>query len=233
MSEHHHHENNHSSKEEHRHTSKKNAAAFDFSKIMQPKILAPIITATVVVIVFLLLLSNGWIVAATVNGSAISRHEVRNLVEKDSGADALRGLISQKLLDQEIKDKKISVTEAQIDEEIATISDLLEKQGLTFAEAIEGQGLTMNEARKQVKRQLELEGLFADSVIVSEEEINAFIESNQVPLPEDEGEKAELLSSVREQMEQEKLYNEYIAKEAELREQASIKFFVDYLDSKE
>lgn len=235
MSEHHHHEKDHSPKEHKREnkTKKSSAQVLDLSKILNAKVLVPVIVAVILVGGFLLLLSKGWIVAATVNGSSISRHEVRNLVEKDAGADVLRGLISQKLIDQEVKNKKISISADAINAEIATISDLLEEQGLTFGDALEGQGLSMEDARDQIKRQLELEVLLAEKVVVSDEEIDEFIAQNEISLPEDDEEEELLRVSIREQLEQQKLYNEYLTLESQLRNEANIKFFVDYLDSKE
>lgn len=219
-----------SASKEEKTATKKSVSLQDFTK---KQVAIPTAIVAVLVVAFLLLFSNGWIVAATVNGAPVYRHQVRNMTETELGADTLRSLVSKKLIDQEIRSAGVVVSKEDIDQEIQEIDDLLmELQETDFASTIEARGLTMSEARDQIRQQLELEALFADSIAVTEEEVDAMLADSGIELPEDEAELNLLRESARDQLTQQRLYEAYTEKERELREAGNIHFFVDYLTSK-
>ncbi|MBI5358838.1 SurA N-terminal domain-containing protein [Candidatus Amesbacteria bacterium] len=99
-----------------------------------------------------------WPVVATVNYMPITRFELDQLMYGKVGKEALDALIIQKLVDQELKTKKITVLEKDIDARLEEIKTQLGTPE-NFNQILELQGVTQAQLREQIDYQLKLEKL--------------------------------------------------------------------------
>ncbi|KKS26466.1 MAG: Parvulin-like protein peptidyl-prolyl isomerase [Parcubacteria group bacterium GW2011_GWC2_42_6] len=188
-----------------------------------------IIAAIIVVVVaigVLAYLYKGLFVAATVNGSPISRWSVIKELEKVSGKNALEGMINQKLIDDEAQKKEISISDDEISTEIKKIEEQLQGQGQTLDEALATQGMTLDDLKKRIKTQKQLEKLLADKTQVVDSEVDQYIKDNSVVIPA--GQEASYRDQVKNQLEQEKLSAAAQTFLDSSRSQATIRYFVNY-----
>ncbi len=172
-------------------------------------------------------LTKGWFVAATVNGSPISRLSVIQELEQQSGKQILDTLVTKKLIAGEIKKKNITVKTADIDAEIKKIELQVAGQGGTLDEALAQQGMTMDSLREQITIQKELEILLADKIAVSDDEVNEYLKANPTT-PQQGMSSDDLKSQVREQLKSQKFATEAKAWLDGVKAAAKINYFVQY-----
>ncbi len=170
---------------------------------------------------------RGIFVAATVNGTPITRLETIRELEKQAGAQALESLVTQKLIEQEAQKRGITVSEEEINEELANIKSRLEQQGQSLPTILEMQGLTQDEVKENLRFQVLIDKMTADDVAVSDEEVDQFIEENQENIA-DEQDEEEVRGQVRTQLERQKASTAAQGLVSQLREGASINYYVDY-----
>ncbi|EKD99800.1 MAG: hypothetical protein ACD_22C00172G0010 [uncultured bacterium] len=170
---------------------------------------------------------KGLIVAATVNYKPIFRLTILKEAEKAYGQAALDNMIVQALVEEELSKQNIEVTQAEIDEQIAIITQTLTSQGTTLDAALKERGLTKKELVKQIKIQKQAEKLLTKDITVSDEEIDQYIEANSKYLPEGE-DPVVLRAQITEQLKQEKVSSAYQTWIDGLRQKAKIYYFVNY-----
>lgn len=197
-------------------------------KITSKAFLMPAAIAAIVIALVLTVFFQGWVVAATVNGGAVSRFKVIKALEANDGEAALNAMIEEKLIEQAIRKAKVSVSQADVDAEIDALKEQFASIGQDFDSIVEQQGLTQDEANEQVKKQLQLEALLSENAAVTEEEIDEFIATNEIEIPADETEAATLRDTVRDSIQQNKLYAAYDELLANLKSDANITYFVNY-----
>jgi hypothetical protein len=167
------------------------------------------------------------VIVATINGQPLTRFEVINTLEKQAAKQVVDGLISEKLLTQEAKQKKIEISAEDIDTEIGKIKKQLKEQGSELQTALAAQGLSEKELKKQIELKLLLEKLLGDKTKVTDKEVNKYISENKELFPE-EMKEAELKKSVSEQLVNQKLSTAAQELITKLKEQAKIKYFINY-----
>lgn len=184
------------------------------------------ILSGVIIALALLFVYKSVFIAAVVNGSPISRFAVMHEVEKKAGKAALDGMIIQKLLSNEVRQKGITVSEGEIAAEMKMIEDRLVAQGTTLDTMLVSQGMTRAEVTKQVITQLEVEKLLGDKIAVSESEIDQFITEKKLVAPKEK--EAEMRIQVAAQIKQDKTNTEGSALVEALRGSAKVTYFVQY-----
>lgn len=122
---------------------------------------------------------------ATVGDAKITQAELDKILVDRYGVETLNSLISEKLVEQEVKKNKIEIT----DEEIAKEIEVMEaqyggKEGLTTA--LKNSNMTEDDLKKEVVNKLSLEKLLADDIAVTDEEIAAYYEENKVSFSQGE-----------------------------------------------
>lgn len=136
-------------------------------------------------------------IVARVNGTAIQRKAVRELVQgylmaQDTSpdpatvgrlaGDALDSLIDLELLYQESQAKGITVSDAAVDEEIAHSKSRF-PDAQSFAAAMKSKGMTEDDLRRDTRKTMAvnrlLEGGVLKDVQVSPEQIRSFYEKNK------------------------------------------------------
>lgn len=166
-------------------------------------------------------------IAATVNGSPISRLSVMKELEKQGGKQALESLIDKKLIETELEKQNITVSQADVDSEIKKIEAQVTSQGGTLEMVLQQQGMTKEKLVEQITMQKKVEKLLADKIVVTDEEVAKYITSAKETAPT--GMKAEdFKEEVRTQLKQQKLQTEGQNWVSGLMTNAKINYYVNY-----
>jgi len=185
-----------------------------------------ITVAVVIVLCVLIYASRGLFIAAIVDGSPISRLTVISKLEKASGGNLLDSIITEKLVKNEAKAKKIVVSEDEVNGEIKKIEEQIALQGGTINEALAGQGMSLSDLKTQIILQLELEKLVADKTNITDEELAQYVIDNKISIPV--GEEATTTVQIKEEMKNQKIGQEADALITALKSKAKINYFVNY-----
>ncbi len=196
-------------------------------KFKKPKPLVIATGVTVVLIIVALFFAKGFFVAATVNGSPVSRWSIIKQLEKEGGKQALESIIDKKLIEAELTKQKITLTQEEIDGEIKKIEAQVTAQGGTLEMALSQQGLTEEKLREQITIQKKLEKLLADKVVVTDAEIDAYIKDSKTTLPKDV-KMEDFRKQISEQLKQQKFQEEAQQWVSNLTTNAKIKYYVNY-----
>ena len=132
--------------------------------------------------------SGGGDVAA-VNGSKISKADFDHKLE--SGAQAkqiLNQMVQQQLIDQYARDKKIDVSQAEIDKSETEIKAKYPPG--QFEQILKNQGLTEQDVQQILKQQLVLKKAVAPQVKVGDADVKAFFDKNHAQFDKPEQVKA-------------------------------------------
>ncbi len=185
-----------------------------------------IIIAVIIAVGVSAYIYKGLFVAATVDGSPISRIAIIRELEKASGKDLLDSLIIEKLVQNEANAKKIVVSDDEINGEIKKIEDQIVAQGDTLDAALSAQGMSMEDLKKQIILQKKVEKLVADKINVTDEEVAQYIKDNAISIPE--GQEATTTAQIKDELRNQKLSTEGNALIVTLKSQAKIRYFVNY-----
>lgn len=204
-----------------------NKPAYVNLKFKKPKPLVIAIGVAVILILVALFFAKGVFVAATVNGSPISRLSVIQELEKQGGKQALEAIIDKKLIETELNKQKISVTKEEVDEEIKKIEAQVASQGGTLEMALAQQGMTKEKLEEQITIQKKLEKLLADKVAVTEAEIDTYIKDSKATPPKDV-KVEDFRKQISDQLKQQKFQQEAQKWVSDLTASAKIKYYVTY-----
>ncbi len=196
-------------------------------KFKKSKLLLVALGTAVLVVALALLFSNGFLVAATVNGSPISRLALIQELEKQGGKQALEAMVDKKLIETELAKNGITIETSAVDTKIKEIEAQVATQGGTLEDALASQGMTMEQLRTQLETQLKLEKLLATKVQVSPEEVDVYITENKITPPKDVS-LDEVKAQVGEQLKQEKFQTEAHKWVTAITEKANIKYYITY-----
>jgi parvulin-like peptidyl-prolyl isomerase len=185
-----------------------------------------IIIAVIIVVAALAYVYKGLFIAATVDGSPISRFSIISKLEKASGKSLLDSIISEKLIENEVKSKGIKVSDEEVEQEIAAIKTQLEAQSTTLEAALKTNSMTMEDLRKQIILGKQREKLVAGQITVTDEEVAQYVKDYSITIPKGEEEIA--ATQIRNAIISQKT-NEIINTLLNtLKSQASIRYFVNY-----
>lgn len=196
------------------------------------KIAIKINVRTIIVIAIIIILGvlayfyKGLFIAATVDGSSISRFTIISKLEKASGQSLLDALITEKLIQSEAKAKGIVISDKDIDAEIKKIEDQVVAQGGTLDEALSTQGLSIDDLKKQIVLQKEVEKLVGDKINVTDQEVAQYITDNKISVPQ--GQETVINDQIKKELSTQKLDTEAQTLISNLKAKAKIKYFVKY-----
>jgi hypothetical protein len=170
---------------------------------------------------------KSFFIAATVNGSPISRFKVISELEKRGGTSILTNLIDEKLIKQDAAKKNISVSQQELDSAIASIEANLKSQSQDLKTALAAQGMTLDNLKNQITIQKLLEKLLADKITVTDDEITKYMTDNKITIPAGTDETTER-NTIKSQIIQEKLGQQVQPYLDALNKAAKINLFVKY-----
>ena len=189
-------------------------------QLKKPYVLAAI---AVIIIALLLFRFRGVFVAAVVNGQPITRLSVIHDLEKQGGKQTLNTLISKQLIAQEATKRKIVISDNDINAEIKKIEENYKKQGQTLEDVLKTENITRQNFVEQIRIQKTIEKMLEKDVVVSTNEVKAYMEKNKANLPQGTTEK-----DVKDQLRSQKLNEKFQALLEDLRKNAKIQTFVNY-----
>lgn len=117
-------------------------------------------------------------VVARVGGEEISRDELYKLLEEQYGQQVLSYLISEKIIELELKKQNIVVSEEEIQKELQEIVEQYGGQG-QFDAALASYGYTIDNFKKDIESNLKVEKLLEPEIEITEEEMKAYFETNK------------------------------------------------------
>lgn len=203
---------------------KEDKRLFILEKLKTPRVF---ITLIVIIVAGLSFYFRGLFVAAVVNGEPITRLSLISQMEKKDGKQMLSTLVTQTLISQEAKKRKIDVSQQEIDADIKRIETGLTSQGQTLDQAMLAQGITREDLIKDIKIQKLVEKMFAKDIKVADSEVTDYIDKNQSSIPTNLS-SDEVKKQVRQQLEQQKLSTVFQTWLDNAQKNAKIQYFVNY-----
>ncbi|MGB9840808.1 foldase protein PrsA [Thermovenabulum sp.] len=143
---------------------------------------------------------------AKVNGEAISKDELYDLMVKTIGEEALDYLISQKIIDLEAKKQNITVTEEDINKELEKIYEAYGGE-TAFKQNLAMGGYSFEEYKKNLAMSIKTKKLIAPRINITEEEMKSYFNEHK-----DEFAQKEQVRARHILVDDEKLANEISAK---------------------
>lgn len=166
-------------------------------------------------------------VAATVDGTPITRVALVKELESQSGQETLDSLITRQLVYQEAEKQGIEITDVVVEQEIERLRGVVEAQGTTLDNALALQGQTEESLKRNIRFQKTIEELLKEDVEVTDEEAREFYEQNK-DLYEEGAQYEDLEEDIKEQLKQQGLQQEFQGLIQRLREEANINYFVEF-----
>ncbi|OGK16724.1 hypothetical protein A2690_04875 [Candidatus Roizmanbacteria bacterium RIFCSPHIGHO2_01_FULL_39_12b] len=191
------------------------------------KNLKPLIVGIIIVTAAILIVKN-YLLAATVNGQPITRFAVISELEKQSGKQTLESLVTETLILQEGKKRKITITQGEISDQIKDIEKSLVATGQNLNDALKSQGLTKEKLEKQIKLQKILEKIVGDKVNVTEKEIDTFVKNNKDSIPA-KSDMKKIRGQIRGELKRDKMSSKIQKWVSDAQKKAKIIYFYKYL----
>lgn len=118
-------------------------------------------------------------VVASINGEVITKDELYDVLVAQGGAAALDSLISDKIIDLELKKKGLEVTEKDIDTELQAM--IVEYGGEeSFNQALASYGYTASDIKKNIKMNLSATKLVGADVVITDADMKTYFDENKV-----------------------------------------------------
>ncbi|NEW07933.1 peptidylprolyl isomerase [Paenibacillus sp. SYP-B3998] len=114
---------------------------------------------------------------AKVNGVNISSTQLYEAMLAGGGAQTLDSLISNEIINQEGKKAGLQVTEADINEELASVKGSYGSED-EFQQALTSYGMTLNDLKKSMQSQVLLKKILMPQVTITDEEIKKYYNDN-------------------------------------------------------
>lgn len=204
---------------------------------MNKKLLYALLTIGLAAIVFVV--ATGFSKSETVakvEGEKITKDELYDVLVKAQGQEAVALLIEDKLVALEMKDQKISVSDKEVDAELASY---IENSGGddAFAAALQQSGMNEKQFRENITQFLSLQKLMEPRIDITDEEMKAFFEENKEAmaapaevqashiLVEDEAKAKEVAKKLKDGGDFAKLAKEYSTDEANKDKGGELGFF--------
>ncbi|MFA6981986.1 MAG: hypothetical protein WC243_03120 [Patescibacteria group bacterium] len=174
------------------------------------------------VAIYLFLRDPSFLLVAKVNNTYITRSELNKVLIKSYGQQALEDIAYKKMAAAEFEKNKIEVSQSELDAKLAEIEQSL--GGAKLEDALNANGMTMEELRENIVLQTSLEKLLKDKIVVTQEDIAAFLTqfTEQMKGMTDE----EKVQYAQKQLEQQGLQEEMSKWFEEMKQNAKIKYYL-------
>lgn len=181
----------------------------------------------ILLLAVLAFIGKSLVIAATVNGSPISRLSIVRELEKRSGKAALESMIQKKLIETQLRKEGVTVTQEEVDAEIRLIEQEVSGQGGTLKAALEAQGVTEEVLREQITIQKKLEKVLSNKVQVSDADLEALKKQNDLKPAEGQTEE-DFNKGLKDQLKRQKFQEEAGKWVENLTNSAKINYYVQY-----
>ncbi|MGS2780474.1 foldase protein PrsA [Robertmurraya sp. GLU-23] len=148
-------------------------------KLLRKKLVITIVTALVgLAIIAGILLSSKDSVVAMVGDASISEDELQQTLLDQYGADALDVLITNKLIELEADKQKITVSDEEVEEELAALAESYGGE-TALEEAVVATGMTMDDVRDDIINYIKTEKLLEPRIEITDEELQTYFDENK------------------------------------------------------
>lgn len=171
-------------------------------------------------------------VVAVVNGQPITRlayiNETDSVYLQDqrvtAGKQAMNQLVTKTLLEQEAKRRHISVSDKEVQDEVANTRKMLQKQDQKLEDALALQGDSLPAYEDRIRTQKLIQKLIGN-VTVSDKEIDDYINQNKSSLPTDLSE-SDLRSQVKQTLVSQKSNEKLQSLIQSLQQKAKVTYYI-------
>jgi foldase protein PrsA len=126
---------------------------------------------------------------AKINGDAISKDELYDVMVKQYGAAAVEQLIADKIVAAEAKKEKISITDEDLDKEVEQLKQSYGGEEV-FNQVLASNNTTVDVLKDELKNYLTMRKLIEPQIEISDDEIKTYFDENKDSLGEAEQVKA-------------------------------------------
>jgi FKBP-type peptidyl-prolyl cis-trans isomerase (trigger factor) len=179
------------------------------------------------VVVFLLIQKNrGLFVAGTVNKSPISRWELNQKMAEKYGSATLEEIVSERLLNENLKKNKIIVTDKEVQDELASIK--AQYGGETqFKAAIAQYGMTEAQATESIRQSVGLKKLIEATytITISDADIQKYFTDNKSTYAGKTLD-ASLSAEIKDTLYQQQIYTKSQEWYSQIRKDAKVSSFI-------
>lgn len=168
--------------------------------------------------------------AASVNGQLINRLSIIKELEKQGGKKVLETIVLKTLINQEAKNKKISVSNKELEAELTKIEKNVTSQGTTLDALLLQQGMTKNDLTNEIKLQLLVTKMVDKNISVTDKEADDYITSQKSQPSLDSTQPAPELTKdqAKAAIKQQKIQTKIQTFVADLKAKAKINYFIKY-----
>jgi len=168
---------------------------------------------------------RGLVLAGMVNSSPITRWELNSAMSDKYGKQTFEEIVSERLLAEEMTKNKISVTDQEVDTEMANIKKQYGGDE-AFNQAIAQFGLTEAKAKKSIKQSLGLKKIIEkdNQIVIADADAKKYFDDNKQAY---EGKKFEDVTvEIKDLLTQQEIYTKSQEWFAQVRKEAKVSSFL-------
>jgi len=115
---------------------------------------------------------------AKINGESISKDELYGEMVKQYGAATVEQMIADKIVEEEVKKQKITISESEVSDEIDKLKESYGGDDV-FNQVLESNNTTLDALKKDVEDYLKLTKLMEQHIEITDEEMKTYFEENK------------------------------------------------------
>ncbi|MEH7494620.1 peptidylprolyl isomerase [Neobacillus niacini] len=128
-------------------------------------------------------------VVAKVDGEAISKDELYDVMVEQYGAATVEQLIADKIVATEAKKEKVTITDEELNKEVDKLKESYGGEDV-FNQMLESNNTTLNVLKEDLKNYLTIRKLLEPQIEITDEELQTYFEENKDSFGEGERVKA-------------------------------------------
>jgi foldase protein PrsA len=126
---------------------------------------------------------------AKVDGDAISKDELYDVMVQQYGSETVDQLIAEKIVALEAKKEKVLITDSELNEEIEKLKESYGGEEI-FEQVLQSNNTTLETIKEDLKNYLTIKALIEPQIEISDEELKTYFDENKDSLGEAEQVKA-------------------------------------------
>lgn len=126
---------------------------------------------------------------AKINGEAISKNELYDVMVEQYGAATVEQLIADKIVASEAKKEKITITDEELNEEVDKLKESYGGEEV-FDQMLASNNTTLEVLKEDLKNYLTLRKLIEPQIEITDDELKAYFDENKDTLGQEEQVKA-------------------------------------------
>ncbi len=117
-------------------------------------------------------------IVASVGDENITKEELYQRLVQQGGKQVLDALISEKIIELEVENQNIEVTEEEIETEMKKFIDKYGGED-AFNQALEAAGYSSDDVKKDVRKNIETKKILEPSITITEDEMRQYFDDNK------------------------------------------------------